>query len=64
MLLALVACGDDQQRAATHVDSPVRGSGGADLAAGMKTELDGDAPAFGDGVLAELTGDDVAARAS
>lgn len=31
---------------------------------GMTTELDSVAPAFGDGVLAELTGDDAAARAS
>jgi len=34
----------------------------ADPAAGITTELDGEAPAFGDAVLAELTGDEAAAR--
>lgn len=64
VLLALVACGDDPHHATTHLDTPARGSSTADPATGMKTDLDGDAPAFGDGVLAELTGDDAAARAS
>jgi hypothetical protein len=64
VLLALIACGDGKQRPAAHHDTPARGSGAADPAAGVKTELDGVAPAFGDGVLAELTGDNVAARVS
>jgi len=64
LLLALVACGDDQQQATTRPDTPARGSAAADPATGVKTELDGAAPLFGDGVLAELTGDDAGARAS
>ncbi|HEY5951777.1 MAG TPA: hypothetical protein VIV40_40055 [Kofleriaceae bacterium] len=60
----MVACGDDQHQAATRLDTPSRGSSAADPATGVKTELDSVAPAFGDGVLAELTGDDAAARAS
>ncbi len=36
----------------------------ADPAQGMTTELDGVSPLYGDGLLAELTGDDVAARAA
>src|SRR5262245_26235910 len=63
-LLALAACGDDQQHAATRLDTPARGSSAADPAAGVKTPLDGVAPAFGDGVLAELIGDDATARAA
>jgi hypothetical protein len=64
LIAALVACGDDQHQAATRLDRPARGSSAADPATGVKTELDSVAPAFGDGVLAELTGDDAAARAS
>jgi hypothetical protein len=64
ILLVLTACGDDQHRSATHLDTPARGSSAADPATGIKTELDSAAPAFGDGVLAELTGDDASARAS
>jgi hypothetical protein len=63
-LLALAGCGDDQRPAATHGDTIERGSSAADPATGVKTELDSVAPAFGDGVVAELTGDDAAARAS
>ena len=64
ILVALCACGDDQQVPSTQLQVPARGSGAADPATGIKTELDGAAPAFGDGVLAELTGDQAAARAS
>jgi hypothetical protein len=64
LMFALVACGDDQHRATAQPDTPARGSSAADPATGVKTELDSVAPAFGDGVLAELTGDDAAARAS
>lgn len=63
-LLAVVACGDDQHHEAKQLDTPSHGSNAADPAAGVRTELDGVATAFGDGVLAELTGDDAAARAS
>lgn len=61
---ACSACGDDARHPAVHPDSPARGSSAADPAVGVRTELDGTAPAFGDGVLAELTGDHAAARAS
>jgi hypothetical protein len=65
LLIALVvACGDDQERPTAQPDTPAHGSGAADPALGVKTELDSVAPAFGDGVAAELTGDDAAARAA
>ena len=64
LLIALVACGDDQHHPTTQLDTPARGSSTADPAAGIHTDLDTAAPAFGDGVLAELTGDVAAARAS
>jgi hypothetical protein len=57
----LWACGDDQQQVVAQPDTPARTSAAADPATGVKTELDTAAPAFGDGVLAELTGDDNAA---
>ncbi len=61
---AIVAgCGSDTapQVEATHSGSASRPS--ADPAVGMTSELDGIAPVFGEAVLAELTGDDAAARA-
>ena len=64
ILFAVLACGDDRHPSATQPDTPARGSGAADPAAGVRTELDSVAPAFGDGVLAELTGDDDTARAA
>ena len=60
--VALAACGDDNPHAQAHLDTPAHAGSAADPAVGVKTELDGNAPAFGDGVLAELTGDDTAAR--
>jgi hypothetical protein len=60
----LVACGDDQARPTAQPTVPARSVSAADPATGVKTELDSAAPAFGDGVVAELTGDDAAARAS
>jgi hypothetical protein len=64
LIALLVACGDDQQKRTTPPTVASYGSGAADPATGVKTELDSVAPAFGDGVLAELTGDDAAARVS
>lgn len=58
------ACGDDHRQPAAQPGTRAPRSSAADPATGVTTELDGVAPAFGDGVLAELTGDDVAARAS
>ena len=64
LLLALFACGDDDRVVAPQPPAAAQGSNAADPATGVTTELDGAAPAFGEGVLAELTGDDTAARAS
>jgi hypothetical protein len=64
--LALVfacACGDPEERRVVPEAAPVANRTAADPSAGMTTELDGSAPAFGDAVLAELTGDEIAARA-
>jgi len=65
VLVALAACGDDAlpPRPAEPV-APLAARIAADPAQGMTTELDGAAPAFSDGVLRELTGDDSAARAA
>jgi hypothetical protein len=62
ILLVLGCRGDERPRATPSVAVPVNRVA-ADPAAEITTELDGAAPAFGDAVLAELTGDDVAARA-
>ena len=61
-LLLLFACGDDTQRAEPPPAAPTRARAAADPAEGVTTILDGPAPAFSDAVLAELTGDDAAAR--
>ncbi len=58
------ACGDDHQQPQAQPGAPARESSAADPATGVTTELDGLAPAFGEGVIAELTGDHVAARTS
>lgn len=61
--LVLGACGDPEQVAPIAETTPAADRTAADPAEGVQTELDGAAPAFGDAVLAELTGDEVAARA-
>jgi hypothetical protein len=61
--LVLVACGDDARPRMRPPETPVLDRVAADPARGVTTELDGAAPIFGDAVLAELTGDIVAARA-
>jgi hypothetical protein len=58
------ACGGDREHRAKHDEIRTQGSGAADPAIGAKSDLDSPAPAFGDGLLAELTGDDAAARAA
>lgn len=64
LVAALVtACDDAEQRRAPAEPAPAAERSAADPAAGIATELDGAAPAFGDAVLAELTGDEAAARA-
>ena len=63
-LLCLIACGDD---AAPRTPAPAVAAASraaADPAQGVTTELDGAAPGFGEGLLAELAGDDATARAA
>lgn len=62
-LVIAAACNDAEERHATTEPAPVADRTAADPAAGIATDLDGAAPAFGDAVLAELTGDEAAARA-
>ncbi len=63
-LLLVVACSDGTPRPGVAPVTPMRDRTAADPAIGATTDLDGAAPAFGDAVLAELTGDDAAARAA
>jgi tetratricopeptide (TPR) repeat protein len=63
-LFLLAACGDPVPRTTVAQVSPSHERAAADPAIGATTDLDGAAPAFGDAVLAELTGDDQAARAA
>ncbi len=63
LIVVLLGCsGDERPRATPNVIAPVNRVA-ADPAANITTELDGTAPVFGDAILAELTGDEVAARA-
>ncbi len=64
LALALAACTDDGPPRAAPAEPPTASRVAADPAAGVTTELDGDAPLFGDGLLAELAGDEPAARAA
>jgi hypothetical protein len=63
-VLALASCSGDEQKSTRRPTTSLHGSGAADPAMGVTTELDGSGPKFGDGVLAELTGDDTGARAA
>jgi len=58
------ACTDDGYRAPRHTTQPLHGESVADPAIGMTTDLDGIVPELGDGLVAEMTGNDVDARAS
>jgi hypothetical protein len=64
LVLVLAACGDGTPT--PPIDRPATAAhrAAADPAEGVATDLDGTAPAFSDALLAELTGDDVAARAA
>jgi len=63
LLCALLACGDDASPVATAPAANAAGRAAADPALGATTVLDGAGAAFGDAVLAELTGDEAQARA-
>lgn len=62
ILAVLAACGPSSQPAPPQVSAPLSGSDVANPAVGMTTELDGEAPELGDAIVAELSGDDAAAR--
>jgi hypothetical protein len=65
VICALVcACDDDAPHLAPPPDEPAQNRAAADPAIGTTTDLDGAAPSFGDAVFAELTGDELAARAA
>lgn len=64
LAFALVGCGDAAPRTTVTRAAPERDRSAADPAIGATTDLDGATPAFGDAVLAELTGDEVAARSA
>lgn len=57
------SCGDDVAPRAVPDLAPTIDRSAADPGAGIVTELDGAAPSFAEGLLAELTGDVEAARA-
>jgi len=62
LLVALLACSDTEEPRPRTAVAADHDRVAADPAIGSTTELDGAAPAFGDAVLAELTGDEAAAR--
>lgn len=64
LLCLLAACADDSAPRTPPPPPPVAAKSAADPATGVVTDLDGAAPAFGDGVIAELTGDPDSARAA
>src|SRR5690242_13947938 len=63
VFLLCTACGDDVPHVTPPPSAPVKSRAAADPAADVTTDLDGAAPRFGNALLAELTGDDAAARA-
>ena len=63
LVLALGACGGKSGTAPTSVPAAPARIAAADPAAGITTPLDGVAPAYDGAVLADLEGDDAAARA-
>jgi hypothetical protein len=63
LLALLIACGDDPQTTAPPPPAPTQSRPAADPAEGVTTDLDGVAPEFSVALVAELEGDDAAARA-
>ena len=64
LAMVVAACTDDSAPPAAPPAAPSASRAAADPAQGVTTELDGVAPAFGEGVLAELAGDEAAASAA
>lgn len=66
VIVALLAsgCTDESHRATRRATQPPHGESVADPALGVTTDLDGIVPELGDGLVAELTGNDVDARRS
>jgi len=64
LLILLVACGEPTPRPTPTQTVTSSARTAADPAIGATTDLEGAAPAFGEAVLSELTGDEPAARAA
>jgi hypothetical protein len=62
-LIALVACGDSPRATAPPPPAPTQSRSAADPAEGVTTDLDGVAPTYSAALVAELQGDEAAARA-
>lgn len=62
VLATVLGCGDDTHHRTPPANRPQHDDSVADPAQGVTTDLDGVAPELGDGLVAELTGDDQAAR--
>jgi hypothetical protein len=62
ILLVVAACGGDGHRAAPIMTTPAASPSVANPAVGVTTQLDGTAPELGVAIIAELVGDDAAAR--
>jgi hypothetical protein len=62
ILILFAACGGDGHRAAPPLATPVASPSVANPAVGVTTQLDGTAPELGVAIIAELVGDDAAAR--
>ena len=62
LALLLLACGEDPHTAAPPPPVPTTSRAAADPAEGMSTDLDAIPPVFSDALLAELEGDEAAAR--
>lgn len=64
LAVVVLGCNDDNPRTPRHATAPLHADSVADPALGVTTELDGVSPELGDGLIAELIGNDTAARES
>ena len=62
LIAACAACGDDPHAVAPPPPAPAQTRAAADPAEGATSDLDGISPVFSDALLAELEGDETAAR--